>query len=272
MKNLLLILSFVLSFGTIAQEFRGVVTYQSKNTLTKIDLNNKNMAGVNDQMKKAIVDELKKASEKTYTLYFDSKTSLYEEVETIKAGNDNVITIGFDMATKMMNGGKLYKNLSEDYFLQERDLLGTEFLVKDQIIKLEWELSSETKLIGEYVCYKATAKNTFDVDFSDIANNKESTGFLSRMTENSNKNNLITAWYTPQIPIANGPSLLGGLPGLILEVNDGKNIILCSELVINPKKTKQIKTPKKGKIVTLEEYNKLLKETLEELQKTTSSK
>jgi GLPGLI family protein len=27
-----------------------------------------------------------------------------------------------------------------------------------------------------------------------------------------------------------------GLPGLILEINDGKTVILCSKIVLNPKK------------------------------------
>ena len=33
----------------------------------------------------------------------------------------------------------------------------------------------------------------------------------------------ITAWYTLDIPVNNGPSRYHGLPGLILEVNDGSD-------------------------------------------------
>jgi GLPGLI family protein len=36
----------------------------------------------------------------------------------------------------------------------------------------------------------------------------------------------ITAWYTPEIP-NQGPENYWGLPGLILEINDGKTVILC---------------------------------------------
>jgi GLPGLI family protein len=35
----------------------------------------------------------------------------------------------------------------------------------------------------------------------------------------------ITAWYTPEIPVSQGPEGYWGLPGLILEVNDGKTTI-----------------------------------------------
>ena len=46
----------------------------------------------------------------------------------------------------------------------------------------------------------------------------------------------ISAWYTPQIPVSAGPGNYHGLPGLILEVNDGSETVICSKIVINPKR------------------------------------
>jgi GLPGLI family protein len=51
---------------------------------------------------------------------------------------------------------------------------------------------------------------------------------------------------------------------LILEVSDGKTVILCSKIVINPKEKKEIKAPKKGKLVTQSEYDKIVAEKMEE--------
>jgi GLPGLI family protein len=34
-----------------------------------------------------------------------------------------------------------------------------------------------------------------------------------------------------------------GLPGLILEINDGKTVILCSKIVLKPKEKTVIKAP-----------------------------
>ena len=54
------------------------------------------------------------------------------------------------------------------------------------------------------------------------------------------------------------------MPGLILEVSDGKTVILCSKIVINPKEKREIKAPKKGTIVTQGAYDKIVAEKMEE--------
>ena len=46
----------------------------------------------------------------------------------------------------------------------------------------------------------------------------------------------IVAWYTPQIPVSHGPAEFGGLPGLILELTTDETVLLCSKIVMNPKK------------------------------------
>ena len=75
----------------------------------------------------------------------------------------------------------------------------------------------------------------------------------------------ITAWYTLDIPISQGPGEYWGLPGLILEVNAGKTSILCSKIVMNSKEKETIEAPRKGKEVTQEKYNEILKAKMKEL-------
>ena len=74
-----------------------------------------------------------------------------------------------------------------------------------------------------------------------------------------------TAWYTTQIPVNNGPRSYYGLPGLILEVNDGSETLICSKIVINPKKKVEIVEPKKGKEVTQEEYDAIMEKKIKEM-------
>jgi len=42
----------------------------------------------------------------------------------------------------------------------------------------------------------------------------------------------IIAWYTPQIPVPQGPGEYFGLPGLILEIQADRTSILCSKIVL----------------------------------------
>ena len=65
---------------------------------------------------------------------------------------------------------------------------------------------------------------------------------------------IVTAWYTPQIPVSQGPGEYWGLPGLILEVNAGTTTVLCTEITLNPNEKVTIKKPSKGKKVTRDEF------------------
>ena len=76
----------------------------------------------------------------------------------------------------------------------------------------------------------------------------------------------ITAWYAPEIPVSQGPENYWGLPGLILEVADGKTVLLCSKIVLNPKEKKEIKAPNKGEKVTQAEYADIMMKKMQEMQ------
>jgi GLPGLI family protein len=119
--------------------------------------------------------------------------------------------------------------------------MGKEFLVKDSLSS-QWKMEAEQRVIGGYTCYKATAIKAASVLILEISDLKkklkgaEKTDDKSASDETNygchrtSKEVTITAWYTPEIPVSQGPEGYWGLPGLILEVNDGKTTILCSKL------------------------------------------
>mgnify|MGYP000672256811 CR=1 FL=1 len=74
-----------------------------------------------------------------------------------------------------------------------------------------------------------------------------------------------TAWYTLDIPLSHGPSEYWGLPGLILEINDGDLTILCSKIVLNPEKGVAIEKPKTGKKVTQAEFDAIQEKKTQEM-------
>lgn len=74
------------------------------------------------------------------------------------------------------------------------------YWVKDTLYPMKWTIDTATKKIGELNCTRATCF------------------FRGRH---------YTAWFTPDIPISKGPWKMGGLPGLIVELEDeGQNIVV----------------------------------------------
>jgi GLPGLI family protein len=158
--------------------------------------------------------------------------------------------------------------------------MGKEFLVKDSLPSLKWKMESETRVIGGYTCYKATAvKEASKSDFRNLRPKDDDKKAASdaKNDEKEKKTNFmegldipkeitITAWYTPEIPVNQGPESYWGLPGLILEVNDGKTIILCSKVVLNSKDKAEIKPANNGKVTTQKEYDEIVVKKMKEMQ------
>ncbi len=281
MKKIVLLYSCLLGvFTTVgAQNFQGVAVYESKTNTSNMMGGFANNRELTPEIKARIEERMKGMFEKTFTLVFDKNTSLYTEDEKMDALGTNQ---GFGrMMSSSMSGGILYKNVKEKKFLQERDFFGREFLVQDSLTAYNWEMSGETKQIGNYTCFKATAKKPVSVaDFRNYRNSgSTATSPESKVKDTAKtktstimdswdvpKEVIITAWYTMDIPVNQGPENYWGLPGLILEVNDGTTTILCSKIVINPKDKKEIKQPKKGKLVTQKEFEKIAQEKMEEMR------
>jgi GLPGLI family protein len=154
--------------------------------------------------------------------------------------------------------GIYYKNIQEKRFVNQTEIMGKRFLVKDSLPDYSWELSSETKNIGNYTCYKAT--------YSKEVENKNITFKDGDSVESIKKETIVTtAWYTPQIPVSNGPETYQGLPGLILEINDGKMVFVCTEIILNSSEKNNILEPTKGKMVSQNKFIKIQKEKSDEL-------
>lgn len=270
----------VLTLGSLvlnAQNFRGTVTYVSKTSTEDMMPKGEATQQIPEEMMKMIQEQMKKMSEKTFTLHFDKDSSVYEEEVVLEAGADNPMAQGFRMMSNSLYGGVYYKNVKEKTFIQEREFFGKDFLVKDSLQSFEWELGTETKQIGNYTCFKATTKVPFNAtDFKNMTRKEpkdekekeqleSSTNFLDMI--DIPEEIIVTAWYTPEIPVSQGPSEYWGLPGLIMEVSSGKTTVLCSKIVINPKDKKEIKAPRKGTVVTQKEYQDIMMEKMEEFQK-----
>ena len=260
-------------FSMDAQEFQGLAVYESKTSTSDFKANFGGNREITPEMQKNIEERMKKMMEKTFVLNFDKTASIYKEQEKLDAPGQN--GTGMRMMSSMMGGGgTTYKNVKEKTYSVDKEFMGKEFLVKDSLPKLEWKMESETKQIGGYTCYKATAvKPASQSDFRNFRPKKDE----AKKDEKEKTTNLmdsfempkevtITAWYAPEIPINQGPENYWGLPGLILEVSDGKTVILCSKVVLNAKEKVAIKAPTKGKVISQKEYDETVTKKMEEMR------
>jgi len=231
---------------------------------------------MSEEMKKTVAQMMKSALEKTYILTFNKEESIYKEQEKLDAAPMNP---GFKMMMSSYTPGAQYKNLKTGQIVEENEFFGKQFLVTDSIQNLDWQITKESKTIGQYIAFKATAVKKVDPNDYSMArpkkkDEKENAEVKKDSTQPQDPMDMIeipeeievTAWFTPQIPVSNGPGEYAGLPGLILELNVYRTTLLCSKIVMNPKEAEKIEPPKKGKEVTREEYVKIVKEKTDELR------
>jgi len=257
-RILVLSITLLISSHLNAQDFHGEATYKSKRKID-IKLDSTQMAsGMADQM----MEMLKKQFEKTYVLNFNKTESIYKEEEALSAPNPQ----GMNMVMVMSGGSDvLYKNIKEKRFVNQNESFSKVFLIKDDIEDIEWKLESETRNIGDYTCFKATTTREVEDIESGISFNGDK-DLNTTDKEPKMKEITITAWYTPQIPVSVGPGNYHGLPGLILEVNDGSETVICSKIVLNPKNITEIVEPDNGKELTQEAYDKIMEKKMKEME------
>ncbi|WP_242082648.1 GLPGLI family protein [Aestuariivivens sediminis] len=260
MKQFLtLVFIMSISAGNWAQDFQGIATYKTKRQL-HIPLDSTQM---NSEMYQRMIEMLKKQFEKTFILTFNKEASVYKEDEKLGAPQTGNMTM---MVVSTEGSDVLYKNMKTKRYTSQNELFGKLFLVKDDLEKWDWTLENETKTIGKYTCYKATMTRHVEVIQGGISVNGEKNLNTESHMEPKMRAVKITAWYTPEIPLNNGPARYYGLPGLILEVNDGEETILCSKIVLYPDKDLEIKEPQKGKEVNREDYDAIVERKMQEEQ------
>ncbi len=263
MKNLkhkLIMIIGLLVAGVItlsAQNFEGKATYQSARKMDGFGFKGE---GMSPEMEEQLKKQMAKQFQREYELVFNLSESVWKEAESLGGGPATASSGGMVIQMSTVGGGLTYKNTAENLFMQESDVFGKPFLVKDDLEPLEWEITQESKKIGNYTAYKAIYTNVRE---------SMSMSFNSDEDQNEMKTVMDTikleAWYTPEIPVSQGPTRYWGLPGLIMEINDGSMSYVCTKVVLNPEEGVKIKRPSKGKEVTREELRAITEEKTKEM-------
>jgi len=185
------------------------------------------------------------------------------------------------------SGGPVFKDISSKKSLESREFMGKKFLISNDQDRIKWVLEKEQKMIGNYMCFKATSRLKKPKTMTSAWRNAEKDSNQTKENDakqeikdgKSDKNvekldevvvnaefETITAWYTPQIPVSHGPAEYGGLPGLILELTTGSTVMLCTKVVMNPEKRIEISAPTKGESVTRNEFDNIVEVKVKEMR------
>lgn len=100
-------------------------------------------------------------------------------------------------ASQIANNYKYFYDFRNEKVYCKKEFAGNTFIVKNNYIN-NWVISTESKNIGGYKCYKA----------------------ISNITK-LDKTSQAIAWFAPDINFSIGPIGFNGLPGLILELEYG---------------------------------------------------
>jgi len=131
-----------------------------------------------------------------------------------------------------------YLDFNEDELIRKVEFMNRNFIVTSSIEKLPWKLKRDKVRIQNYQCSRAEFKQG---------------------------ENIISAWFAPEISISSGPSHFFGLPGLILAIEiDGETAFLAASIKINSENDNLIVIPENGKKVSEEKFNKIMMDKINE--------
>ena len=113
--------------------------------------------------------------------------------EARKQGGKDWLNRAFAPFPQFREPATVYKNFPKGKMTVLDRIDKTEYSYTDDMNTQEWQLKNDTMIVMGYLCYKAVCQ------------------WRGRNYE---------AWFTPDIPVSEGPMKFAGLPGLIMKVSD----------------------------------------------------
>jgi len=238
MKNLIILLVFMGYNSLVISQNNnalvrneGVVTYEE---VTKLNIV---LDGADEEMQSM----LPKESKNNTILYFNSNNSKYqnqqaEENSDIISDNGN----GSIMVKMSKPDNIIFRDFKKNQIISQKEFMTRMFLITSENIKNDWKITANQKMILGYRCQEAI------------------------MEDSTSKTQ---AWFTSEIPVSTGPGKYANLPGLVLMVNvdDGERTITAKSVELKKIEGDLLVKPKKGKKVSMEKYNAIVKEKTDEM-------
>ncbi len=207
----------------------GTITYQQ---VLHYSFENIEKAHGDSQQTQDWITSLPKEGITVQMLNFNSKKALFEEDDSEKEATPPGLQRALMYESSLKPASpvvqKVYHDFDKNQRLEQLEYMTRIFLVQSEIEAVAWKLGIEKKKVLEYTCMSATV--TLD-------------------------DQEIVAWFSPEIPVSLGPSIFGGLPGLILAVErNGETAYVATSVNLNPPAEESMVKPDKGSKVSQEEF------------------
>lgn len=130
----------------------------------------------------------------------------------------------------------MYRDFAANRKTDIVEMLTKVYVIEDSLRTPTWKIMNQLKDIAGHVCMKA-------------------------VTEDTVKNQKITAWFSQDLALSMGPEQYFGLPGMIMEldINEGDVVITATKVEYKPVE-KELALPKKikGKKINDTQYDQLI--------------
>jgi GLPGLI family protein len=237
MKRIVLLLGILVCLTAahvvLAQVTEGVITYEVKVNM------HRNLPADRQEMKN-IVPEHRLHQEQ---LLFNASESLYKPLEQEDEEEGFGDPHGGIRMQIRRPQNEFYVRSGSELRIALQEFMGKKYLIEDTIKIAPWKFGTETKTILGYECRQAVWNNT-------------------------ERKQMVTAWYTPQLRASLGPETIHTLPGAVLEINinDGERIVTAKKIEPMALKKNVLKAPANGTKITREEFQKMVNEQIERMR------
>lgn len=231
MKKILVLCVFFISTLSFSQHKKILIEYAFQMEGEFLDEKMKR-----DPMSVKVLEGVEeKANKATFKLLFENNISIFKSLDEMPMDNPGG---NIELARILTGQNSIYiRNIDKNTLIINKEFDGTIYninLPQD----LKWEISSETKNINGYECYKAT-------------------------TNDSRRNGELAAWFCPKLPYPVGPIEYGNLPGLILELQINRIKYMATKIDIDYQGPLKFEIPK-GKSIQADEMGNRVKKVSEE--------
>ena len=203
MKNTFTIFLLFICYFASSQSLSGEINYKAYPRVKE----NIDTTGIDipKNLYQDVIKALKYFENITFKLTFNANYSRFA-VENVLQSDLNYKFFSLAKIITMTNN-IYYQNLKTHQVIEEVDGV---YLAIDK--KVKWTLRNGKKVINGYTCYKAV--------YSDHRISAEGKNFTVE----------IVAWYCPEFPVSLSPDLYNGLPGIVLELNNGNVVFVAKEI------------------------------------------